>query len=86
MPTECGTPIRKGKSYSQNAEIVDLLHSAGAIVMGKTIPQSLLFWVHQKQQPHDYSRTPGGLRVVQLQQLHLIWHQFNWISNWRLNN
>ncbi len=25
MPTECGTPIRKGKSYSQNAEIVDLL-------------------------------------------------------------
>src|SRR5210317_1114873 len=36
MPTECGTPIRKGKSYSQNAEIVDLLLSAGAIVMGKT--------------------------------------------------
>ena len=25
MPTECGTVIRKGKSYSQNAEIVDLL-------------------------------------------------------------
>jgi Asp-tRNA(Asn)/Glu-tRNA(Gln) amidotransferase A subunit family amidase len=23
MPTECGTTIRKGKSYSQNAEIVD---------------------------------------------------------------
>ena len=36
MPTECGTVIRKGKSYSQNAEIVDLLLSAGAIVMGKT--------------------------------------------------
>ena len=36
MPTECGTPIRKGKSYSQNAEIVELLHAAGAIVMGKT--------------------------------------------------
>ena len=33
MPTECGTSIRKGKSYSQNAEIVELLHSAGAIVM-----------------------------------------------------
>ena len=33
MPTECGTVIRKGKSYSQNAEIVDLLLSAGAIVM-----------------------------------------------------
>ena len=25
MPTECGTVIRKGKSYSQNAEIIDLL-------------------------------------------------------------
>ena len=24
MPTECGTVIRKGKSYSQNAEIIDL--------------------------------------------------------------
>ena len=36
MPTECGTVIRKGKSYSQNAEIIDLLHSSGAIVMGKT--------------------------------------------------
>ena len=33
MPTECGTVIRKGKSYSQNAEIVDLLLNAGAIVM-----------------------------------------------------
>ena len=33
MPTECGTVIRKGKSYSQNAEIIDLLHSSGAIVM-----------------------------------------------------
>ena len=36
MPTECGTIIRKGKSYSQNAEIIDLLHASGAIVMGKT--------------------------------------------------
>ena len=36
MPTECGTPIRKGKSYSQNAEIVELLHSAGAIAVSYT--------------------------------------------------
>ena len=41
MPTECGTSIRKGKSYSQNAEIVELLHSAGAIVMGKTATSEL---------------------------------------------
>ena len=37
MPTECGTKIRKGKSYSQNAEIIDLLLSAGAIVMGLSL-------------------------------------------------
>ena len=35
MPTECGTSIRKGKSYSQNAEIVDLLLSAGCNCYGQ---------------------------------------------------
>ena len=43
MPTECGTVIRKGKSYSQNAEIIDLLHAAGAIVMGKTATSELAY-------------------------------------------
>ena len=28
MPTECGTVISTGKSYYQNAEIIDLLHSS----------------------------------------------------------
>ena len=61
MPTECGTPIRKGKSYSQNAEIVELLHSAGAIVMGKTATSELAYLGPPKTtNPHDYSRTPGG--------------------------
>ena len=32
MPTECGTVLRKGKTQSQNAEIVDILKSAGAII------------------------------------------------------
>ena len=57
MPTECGTPIRKGKSYSQNAEIVDLLLSAGAIVMGKTATSELAYLGPSKTtNPHDYSR------------------------------
>ena len=61
MPTECGTSIRKGKSYSQNAEIVDLLISAGAIVMGKTTTSELAFLGPPRTtNPHDYSRTPGG--------------------------
>ena len=61
MPTECGTVIRKGKSYSQNAEIVDLLLNAGAIVMGKTATSELAYLGPPKTtNPHDYSRTPGG--------------------------
>ena len=61
MPTECGTPIRKGKSYSQNAEIVELLNSAGAVVMGKTATSELAYLGPPKTtNPHDYSRTPGG--------------------------
>ena len=61
MPTECGTPIRKGKSYSQNAEIIDLLHSSGALIMGKAETTELAFLNPSRtKNPHDYSRTPGG--------------------------
>ena len=61
MPTECGTVIRKGKSYSQNAEIVDLLHASGAIVMGKTATSELAYLgPPTTTNPHDKDRTPGG--------------------------
>ncbi len=61
MPTECGTVIRKGKSYSQNAEIVDLLHASGAIVMGKTATSELAYLgPPATTNPHDKTRTPGG--------------------------
>ncbi len=61
MPTECGTVIRKGKSYSQNAEIIDLLHTSGAIVMGKTATSELAYLgPPATTNPHDKNRTPGG--------------------------
>ncbi len=61
MPTECGTVIRKGKSYSQNAEIIDLLHTSGAIVMGKTATSELAYLgPPATTNPHDKDRTPGG--------------------------
>jgi len=61
MPTECGTVIRKGKSYSQNAEIIDLLHASGAIVMGKTATSELAYLgPSATTNPHDKTRTPGG--------------------------
>ena len=60
MPTECGTVLRKG-AKSQDAEIVDLLKSEGAIIMGKTATSELAFLGPPlTKNPHDYSRTPGG--------------------------
>ena len=61
MPTECGTVLRKGKIQAENAEIVNLLESAGAIVMGKTSTSELAYLgPPATKNPHDYSRTPGG--------------------------
>ena len=61
MPTECGTVLRKGISAFQDAEIVDLLKSEGAIIMGKTNTTELAYFSPSKtRNPHDYNRTPGG--------------------------
>ena len=61
MPTECGTVFRKKMSSSQDSEIVNLLKTAGAIIMGKTATCELAY-IHpsKTKNPHDYSRTPGG--------------------------
>jgi Asp-tRNA(Asn)/Glu-tRNA(Gln) amidotransferase A subunit family amidase len=61
MPTECGTVFRKKISASQDSEVVNLLKSAGAIIMGKTVTAELAY-IHpgKTTNPHDYSRTPGG--------------------------
>ena len=61
MPTECGTVFRKKMSSSQDSEIVNLLKTAGAIIMGKTVTCELAY-IHPSKttNPHDYSRTPGG--------------------------
>jgi len=77
MPTECGTPIRKGKSYSQNAEIVDLLLSAGAIVMGKTATSELAYLVLQKLQILMIIQEHQEVHQVDQQHLlHLLWHHY----------
>ena len=61
MPTECGTVFRKKMSSSQDSEIVNLLKTAGAIIMGKTVTCELAY-IHpsKTKNPHDYTRTPGG--------------------------
>ncbi|MDA7552030.1 amidase [Candidatus Pelagibacter sp.] len=61
MPTECGTVIRKKMTGAQDAEVVNLLKIAGAIIMGKTETTELAYFSPGKTtNPHDYSRTPGG--------------------------
>ena len=61
MPTECGTVLRKGRTQSQNAEIVDILKSSGAIIMGKIATSELAFLAPPAtRNPHDLTRTPGG--------------------------
>ena len=61
MPTECGTVFRKKMSSSQDAEVVNLLKTAGAIIMGNTETAELAYIYPAKtRNPHDYTRTPGG--------------------------
>tara|TARA_B100000941_G_C28501398_1_gene554466 strand:+ start:976 stop:2313 length:1338 start_codon:yes stop_codon:yes gene_type:complete len=61
MPTECGTKLRKGKGFSQDSEVANLIKNSGAILMGKTVTTELAYFDPGKtKNPHDYSRTPGG--------------------------
>lgn len=61
MPTECGTPIFKGRTTDEDARIVEMLREAGAVIMGKTVTTELAF-VHanETRNPHDAERSPGG--------------------------
>ena len=61
MPTECGSILRKGIPGAADAEVVNLLKAAGAIVMGKTVTTEFAYFDPGKTtNPHDNSRTPGG--------------------------
>jgi Asp-tRNA(Asn)/Glu-tRNA(Gln) amidotransferase A subunit family amidase len=54
MPTECGTNIRKKMTGSQDAEVVNLLKVAGAIIMGKTETTELAYFHPGKtKNPHE---------------------------------
>lgn len=61
MPTTCGTKIRKGARTRDDAFIISLLISAGAIIMGKTVTTEFAYFdPGSTTNPHDYTRTPGG--------------------------
>lgn len=61
MPTECGTPLLKGRRPLRDAAAVAALRAAGGVVMGKTVTTEFAnAFPGPTRNPHDLSRTPGG--------------------------
>ncbi|WP_299971556.1 amidase [uncultured Roseobacter sp.] len=61
MPTQRGTPIFAGRQTEKVARLVEHLHEAGAVIMGKTVTTELAF-VHanETRNPHNTNHSPGG--------------------------
>jgi len=61
MPTEYGTPIHSGRNPWHDAKVVELLRTAGAVIMGKTVTTELATYAPGKtRNPHNTDHTPGG--------------------------
>jgi amidase len=61
LPTECGSPVHRGRRPGRDATCVARLRAAGAVVLGKTVTTEFAFYRPGKtRNPHDPSRTPGG--------------------------
>jgi len=60
-PTECGTPVYRGRRPSRDAASVTALRAAGGVVLGKTVTTELAFFAPGlTRNPHDPAHTPGG--------------------------
>jgi Asp-tRNA(Asn)/Glu-tRNA(Gln) amidotransferase A subunit family amidase len=61
MPTEDGTPLHAGRNPWHDAKVVDLLRTAGAVIMGKTVTTEMATLAPGKtRNPHNPEHTPGG--------------------------
>ena len=61
MPTEDGTILHAGRNPWHDAKVVELLRSAGAVIMGKTVTTELATYAPGKtRNPHNPEHTPGG--------------------------
>jgi len=61
MPTENGTVLHAGRQPREDATVVSLLRSAGAIILGKTVTTELAVLAPGKtRNPHHPEHTPGG--------------------------
>ncbi|MEP1443238.1 MAG: amidase [Hyphomicrobiales bacterium] len=61
MTAELGSPIFKGRMPESDAKIVERLHEAGAVIIGKTATTEFAF-VHPAEtcNPHNLEHSPGG--------------------------
>ena len=60
-PTECGTPLYRGRRPSADAACVASLRAAGAVVLGKTVTTELAFFAPgPTRNPRNPGHTPGG--------------------------
>jgi Asp-tRNA(Asn)/Glu-tRNA(Gln) amidotransferase A subunit family amidase len=61
MPTSMGSRVYESYAPETNAEVVDRLRAAGALVLGKTVTTEFAFMVPNKtRNPWNPTHTPGG--------------------------
>jgi len=60
-PTECGSPLLKGRRPMRDCTAVARLRAAGAVIVGKTVTTEFAFYhPGPTRNPRDLERTPGG--------------------------
>ncbi len=61
LPTECGTPARKGTVAAADCAVAARLRDAGAVILGKTVTTEFAFLnpAHTSN-PRNLAHTPGG--------------------------
>ncbi|WP_405855873.1 amidase [Streptomyces sp. NBC_01515] len=61
LPTECGSPLRRGRIAPSDAWLVDRLRRAGAVPLGKTVTTEFAYFQPgPTRNPHNLAHTPGG--------------------------
>ncbi|TPQ21091.1 amidase [Streptomyces sporangiiformans] len=61
LPTECGSVLRRGRTATGDAWLVDRLRRAGAVPLGKTVTTEFAYFQPgPTRNPHNPSHTPGG--------------------------
>ncbi|MFF4133392.1 amidase [Streptomyces mirabilis] len=61
LPTECGSPLRRGRIAEADAPLVARLRRIGAIPLGKTVTTEFAYFAPgPTRNPHNLAHTPGG--------------------------